>query len=236
MFVGQDIVTSRDAGAAVKNGPLGIGVAEAFPQRCFGAHRPLAQVFAEGQVFGSFDVAGYGIDRFLLAPVARRGAAVDQSISGVLADGFHPRGVDGQLRAYPRHESPGEDIGDDARQVAALGFPGGDAPIQHGNAVVAQPAQQPPQAGGDGPPHIVVGDHLRLVVDAPGTEAGGQLDGVGQRVAPRLAGDDLPRKVFVQVSVNGIRQVPLRVGAPARLRVGQRKPGIHDAQRTTAGR
>jgi hypothetical protein len=93
------------------------------------------------------------------------------------------------------------------RQRPALGQPGGDAAVEHGDAIVTEPAQQPPQASGKGAAGIVVGDHLRRGRDAGSAELVGKPLRIGQRMAS-VAAVRRARQVVVEMEEEGARQMP----------------------------
>jgi hypothetical protein len=146
------------------------------------------------------------------------------------------RGVQGHLRPRARLEACRR-----ARRVPrvyrpAFGRPGGEPAVEHGDRVVAQPAQHPPKPRCVGARARVVADDLRRVADAEPAQRLRELGGRGKRVASRGV-RHRRRQVALEVDVDGagdvarapglaaglgraeleaaVRHEPVRVGQPA---------------------
>ena len=84
------------------------------------------------------------------------------------------------------------------RQARRL--PRRQAAVQDRATLVPHPAEQPPQARGDGAAALVVRDDRVLAADAPSAERRGELLAVWQRMPP-LAYARMSREVVVEIRI-----------------------------------
>ena len=105
--------------------------------------------------------------------------------------------------------------------------PGGDAAVEHGDAVVSHPAQQPPQPARKHPRVLIVGDHLHAVRDAEPSEGVDQRVGIRKGMASvRAVGR--ARQVVPQMGVRRAGHVGQLIFARAPVFVGQRETAVDD--------
>src|SRR5690554_5712812 len=113
-------------------------------------------------------------------------------------------------------------------RVAGLA-PGAPAAVEHGHAIVADPAQHPPQSRSDRAADIVVGHDLIVGADAAPAEPRGELVGVGQRVAT-VAPVARAGQIFVQMQEARAGDVALCIGVAPGARVGKIMTAVDDSQ------
>ncbi len=176
----------------------------------------------EGVVSRSWNVAGHGIDRLVLAGKAIGSPSVDEQ--GLPA---RERSTCDRLRQLiRRHEIDIGGLRDElpgrtGRGVCRYRQPGSlprrKSSIEHGHFAVAYPAQQPPQPRSVGAVSLVVGNDLGLSalrgpIDSPTAERRGELLPRRQGM-PSGARLHRTRQVAIQVAVRGSGNVALGVGA-----------------------
>ena len=108
--------------------------------------------------------------------------------------------------------------------------PRGEAAVEHGDGVVPQPAEHPPQAARENARVLVVRDHLPGGVDPHAAECLPEFVDGRQRVTP-VAARRVAGEVPLQVGVHGARNVRRCVHLLAPRRVVEREPAVDDAKR-----
>ncbi|MNR08720.1 hypothetical protein D3C85_1248890 [compost metagenome] len=163
-------------------------------------------------------MAANRVQRLVLAGKAIRRTGVDQL---VLRRAQVGRNLVKQHRAFLRRahaEAGGVAFRRAGVQLAAGLLPRLDAAIEHRHRLVAQPAQQPPGAGGVHAASVVVGHHLAVGADAERAEADRQALPFRQRVTA-VAAVLGAGQVVIQVQVVRAGQVALVVGGTAEIGV-----------------
>ena len=117
-------------------------------------------------------------------------------------------------------------------QRAARFAPAGQAAVQHGRFVVAEVAQEPPEADGPSFAGLVVGDHAARALDSGAAGGGLEVRRFGQRMAAALA--RLGGEVAVDVEEGGARDVALEPQRPARAWLTEHVAAIDDHEARVA--
>lgn len=231
MLEGEYVVGGGDAGAAVHDGVCGGDSAE--QGRVVGAQLIGREEAAIGLVVGgngegdgAGNMTSYGVYDLVLAAITVGGAGIHEEKGGVGVEAQHIVGGDEHIRAGLWDKGTGR-----ARLVAGAGGVAGLLPelpaaIEHGDGIMPEPAQQPPEPGGKSATHIVIGDDLRRSVNAPGRQGAGEGGNVGQGMATSVAGDDRGGEVVVQVGIDSTSDVGLLVGATPGVGVEQDETAI----------
>src|SRR5207253_7060505 len=170
----QQVVAGINARAAVDDSAQAFfdpDLLETFPQLSRRLEAPvLTPVSRPGCAARAGDVAGFGIYRLLLSPVARAEARIDHRH---LPQPNHVLEVENLRRVrWPRCEI--------ARRDARLGLlertvPGLDASVEHGLIGVTEPAEQKPQPCRHRTTGVVINDDPRTIVDARAPHGGLEL-------------------------------------------------------------
>ncbi|CAN0626764.1 conserved protein of unknown function [Burkholderia multivorans] len=219
----QRVVASGHAGAALQDHAVRLGIAEERGKRLAQLVAGLeaafgGQVVLEEMVERAGDVAADAVERFVFAAIAVGRARVDDDACARREIREHGLRVDGYFERRLRAEIADGDARHVGRQRLAGRFPGLHAAVEHCDRVVAEPAQQPPQARGIHPALRIVDDDLLTVLQPAIDERGDQRIARRQRMAAVLAG--LPaRQVAVEVEVLGAREMACRVRGFARAGV-----------------
>jgi len=111
-----------------------------------------------------------------------------------------------------------------------LGLPFLEPAIEHGDGVVPEPAQQPPQPAGEHRVVLVVRDHLNAAGDAETAEGLRQRPSVRHRmtaVRPVLG----PREIPGEIRVHRARNVRRGVFARAPLEIVELRAAVDDGKR-----
>ena len=119
------------------------------------------------QVDRTGNVSGFGIYRFDLAPVTRRGPRIDQDCARTSSG--HIFGVHHHLRTHPRCEGRFGMRWRVRLEGSAHCEPRKKAAIEHADPIMPEVTQQPPDVGGVKPltaAGIVVGDQRMFIADA----------------------------------------------------------------------
>jgi hypothetical protein len=189
------------------------------------------------------DVAGSRVDGLAAALEALAGAGVEDLRARIIAETIDRDLVDEADAARPERELRRHGEGRRrGHERMSRGDPRGEAAVEHARARVAEPAQEPPQARGDRPADVVVGDEDRAARDADPREHARELGGRRQRVTARpRAGwgreieveiderraGDVPAQVLVHAVL--AREVPADIDdAHARIVEVLREPGDID--------
>ena len=113
----------------------------------------------------------------------------------------------------------------------AFGAPLGKAAVEHGNGVVPDPAQHPPQPRSGHAAAGVVAHHLVAGPDALLADPGEEGAEVGKRMAAITLGAH-GREVVIEAGKQGARNVRLAVLLLAFFRIGEIEPAVdHDPAR-----
>jgi hypothetical protein len=170
------------------------------------------QVLLPEAVYRAWNVARDGIDRLLQALEALGGARVDElqrRVFAMLLDIVH---VHGGALARPRDKRTLARLRNFLCHLAAFPLPQRIAAVQERHALVAQPAQHPPQPHREVAAQVVVDHDLRLRRDPALVHARGEFLDVWKRVPAVLPGL-LAGEILVHVQEVRSGNVGLGVGA-----------------------
>jgi hypothetical protein len=167
-------------------------------------------------------VAGDGIDRLDLAPVALAGARVEQQRRLQLAD------LDRVTLPYAHPEVAGRLTHRAGLGRAAGRAPGAQAAVEHGHVLVAEVPQQPPEPRGAALARPVVRDHARVVAHARAPGSRLERRRLRQRVAAALA--RLPGQVAIHVEEGRTGDVAFEPEALAGARLAELEAAVDHAQ------
>ena len=165
-------MTSGDAGAAHGDDLFALPPADGTHERVveglgFEESPVRCQHGGEWQVARAGYVTGDRVDRFLDTAETRVAASVEEQRAGIEAAadcvGLDDPIVVNRLR-YVMGRLP---VGGGRFEWLAGCEPGVQSPVEYGDAVVSEPAQQPPESRCDSARRIVVGDDEGRALDAP---------------------------------------------------------------------
>ena len=168
------------------------------------------------------------IERFVFPTEAIRPASINEPDFGVCGFLKHGFGMNHPALLKLERKAPRHGFGDFSAEGQVLGFPRLPAAFQYGHAVMSQPAQTPPEPGGEGAGAAVIRDHLHPGTDTPVAETAVESVGIRQGVPTAFAGDDGSGEVAGEVRVDRAGQVPLAVVTLLGVLVGQVKAAIKD--------
>jgi hypothetical protein len=157
-------VAGRDPGAAHGDRAFRRDAREACRKRstqlrCGQEAAAGVQAGRERVIAGSRHVAGDGVDRLDLTAIAFGRTDVEDARGRVARPGEYGRRIHGEIGTRARDEAP-RSVGANVvleRQVELL--PAAQPAVEHGDVVVAEPAQHPPEARGVHRVAVVVGNH-----------------------------------------------------------------------------
>ena len=184
VFEREKIVAGGDARSAVADNPLGGDAAERFLHaraQLLGCSKesPFVEIPLEEVVRRAGNVPGRPVDRLGLAPVAFRRTGVEQTPLGPADERGDLIDIHGHVRARRAMELARLASLRTARRGAPLGLPFREPAVEHGDRVVPEPAQQPPQPARVHAVLLVVRDRLHAARHAETAE------GLGKRVRIR---------------------------------------------------
>ena len=184
-------------------------------------HPPIGfEIVFEKAVARAWNMPTNGVHGFVFAPEAVGASRVKHQKLGMIEIRQHFGHIDAQAWPRPRFEPNRRPRPDLLTERMPCRPPGGKTAVQQRNAVVTQPAQEPPKPSGHHAASVVINYNLRRRNNTKTAKAFGQLRGVRQGMTA-IAAIHRPRKIAVKVEKSGSREVAFTIGTFAGRRVGK---------------
>ena len=226
------MMTSGDAGTAHRDGALRRAAVEQRSELLrklgYGFEAAVNEIGGIGPVDRTRHVAGNAIDGFDFTAIAFRSARVDQHIVRRKSRRDPGRieqtaGIECACIVGRRHGRHGVTGGQTQRDPAC------PSAVEHGNILMAQCAQQPPQPRSECAITGVVSDDLRFGRNPAATEPAAESVGIGPRVPPGT-GTTRSGQIAIEMRVLRAGQMRLAPGGFAGSGIVQREPAVENTQ------